>query len=147
MLLRSDVSVKVYNVDTNEVESMKFLRLNQINKYNNEMGSVDVADQLRGVYRMDRWVCNREWWWSMLFWSVGVLLTNAYKLYLRVCEDEGVIPRYKEQFEFRKAIAEYWINPELIEKERLQGARKRKYDDDSVSCMSPITNPFMSPMD
>ena len=94
---------------------------------------------------MDRWVRNRTWWWSMLFWSVGVLLTNAYKLYLRVCEDEGVIPRYKEQFEFRKAIAEYWINPELIEKERLQGARKRKYDDDSVSCMSPITNPFMSP--
>ena len=43
----------VFNVDTNEVETLKFLRLNQINKYNLEMGGVDIADQLRGVYRID----------------------------------------------------------------------------------------------
>ena len=34
----------VYNVDTNTQEYIKFLRLNQINKYNQEMGNVDVAD-------------------------------------------------------------------------------------------------------
>ena len=72
----------VYNVDTGKVEALKLLRLNQIEKYNNGMGDVDVADQLRGVYRLDRWVRNRKWWWSMMFCSMGVLLTNSYKLYL-----------------------------------------------------------------
>ena len=58
---------KVFNVDTNQVEKLEFLRLNQINDYNNGMGDVDLADQLRGVYRIDRFVRNRKWWWSMLF--------------------------------------------------------------------------------
>ena len=39
----------VYNVDTGNVEDLKFLRLNQIDKYNNGMGDVDVADQLKAV--------------------------------------------------------------------------------------------------
>ena len=53
----------------------------------------------------------------MLFWSIGVLLTNAYKVYLQVCEEEKVNPQYKKQYKFREAIAEYWIDPDLIEKE------------------------------
>ena len=44
-------SKPVFNVKTNETKDLQFLRLNQINKYNNEMGGVDIADQLRGVYR------------------------------------------------------------------------------------------------
>ena len=82
----------VFNVETNETEDLKFLRLNYINKYNKEMGGVDIADQLRGVYRIDRFVRNRKWWFSLLFWGIGVLLTNAYKLYISVCMDEGVVP-------------------------------------------------------
>ena len=77
-----EVQKHVYNVDTDQMESLKFLRLNQIDKYNKEMGGVDIADQLQGVYRIDRFVRNRKFWWSMLFWSIGVLLTNAYKVYL-----------------------------------------------------------------
>ena len=57
----------VYNVDTGKVETLKLFILNQIDKYNNGIGDVDVADKLRGVYRLDRWVRNRKWWWSMLF--------------------------------------------------------------------------------
>ena len=34
---------EVYNIDTNEVESIKFLRLNQIDKYSNGMGDIDVV--------------------------------------------------------------------------------------------------------
>ena len=114
------------------------------------MGGVDIADQLRGVYRIDRFVRNRKWWWSLLFWGIGVLLTNAYKLYISVCADEGVTPIFKEQYKFRTAIAEYWINPDRITKELHKGTRKRKFDNKSVaslSCMSPITNPlsFSSP--
>ena len=104
---------KVCNVDTNQLETMEFLRLNQIDAYNHGMGDVDLADQLRGVYRLDRWVRNRKWWWSMLFFSMGVLLTNAYKVYLRINEDEGITTksnRLLSHYEFRKAIALYWIN-------------------------------------
>ena len=98
------------------------------------MGGVDISDQLRGVYRCDRFVRNRKWWWSLLFWSNGVLLTNSYKLYLRVCKEEGVkVPQYKEQYQFRKAIAEYWINPELIQKEAYQGKGEKNYDFDVLS--------------
>ena len=52
----------VYNVDTGKVEALKLLRLNQIDKYNNVMGGVNVADQIRGVYKLDRWVRNSKWW-------------------------------------------------------------------------------------
>ena len=114
------------------------------------MGSVDIADQLRGVYRLDRFVRNRKWWWSILFWSLGVLLTNAYKLYLSVCENAGVAPTYKQQYEFRKAIAEYWINPELISSEISSSGKKRSinelFDSSNDSCsVSGVTNPFLSP--
>ena len=77
----------VYNVDTGKVEALKLLRLNQINNYNNGMGDVDVAYQLRGVYRLDCWVRNRKWWRSILFWSMGVLLKNSYNLYLQMCKE------------------------------------------------------------
>ena len=39
----------VYKVDTGKVEALKLLRLNQIDKYKNEMGDVDVADKIRGI--------------------------------------------------------------------------------------------------
>ena len=89
---------------------VKFLRLNQIDKYNNGRGDVYVADQFRGVYRMDRWVRNHKWRWSMLFWSLGKLLTKAYKLYLRMCEEKGEPPKeYKEQYALKSIISEHWI--------------------------------------
>ena len=101
----------LYNVDTGKVEALKFLRFNQIDKYNNGMGNVGVANQLTGVYRLDRWVRNSKWWCSMMFLSMGVILINSYKFYLQMCKEEVVKPRYKEQYQFRKAISEYWINP------------------------------------
>ena len=54
----------------------------------------------------------------MVFWSMGVILTNDYKLYLQICKEDGVKPRYKEQYQFWKAISEYWINPELVTSEK-----------------------------
>ena len=70
----------VYNFETGKLEALKFLRLNQINKYNNGMGDVDVAGQLRGVYRLYRWARNRKWWCSVMFWSMGVLLTKFLQI-------------------------------------------------------------------
>ena len=49
-----------YNVDSGEVEQLKFLRLGHINKYNKEMDSVELTDQLRGLYRLDKSIRNRK---------------------------------------------------------------------------------------
>ena len=64
------------------------------------MSEVNVADQLLGVYWLDRWVRNMKWWWSMLFWYMGLLLTSSYKLYLQMCNEESVKPWYKDQYQF-----------------------------------------------
>ena len=80
----TEMKKNVYNVDSGEVEELRFLRLNNIDKYNKEMGNVDLADQLRGTYRLDKSTRNRKWWWSIMFWSLGVMLTNAYIMYVKV---------------------------------------------------------------
>jgi hypothetical protein len=51
---------------------MKYLRLNVIEEYNNHMNSTDIADQLRGNYRPDRWMWQRKWWWAFFNWAIGV---------------------------------------------------------------------------
>ena len=144
---------KIYNVNTNEVESLKLLWLNQIDKYNNGMGDADVVDLLKDVYRMDRWVRNRRWWWSMFFCSIGTLLTNAYKLYLRICEEEGKPPKeYKEQNEFRSAIAEYYIcsncvNTAAKESSTTMTSRIQstfEFSSPSSSTISTVANPLAS---
>ena len=133
----------VYNNETGKVEALKFLRLNQIDKYNNGMGDFDVVDQLRGVYRLDCWVRNRKWWWSMLFWYMGVLLKKYYKFYLHMCKEEGMKPRYNEQYQFQKTIAEYWINPESVTSEK--ESKKRKFDFEIPSPSTFSTISLLSP--
>ena len=56
---------------------------------------------------------------------------------------------YKQQYEFRKAIAEYWIIPEVISSETASSGRKRSitelFDSSSdSSSVSGVTNPFFS---
>ena len=46
---------QVYNVDTGMLETMIFLRLNNIDHYNFLMGHVDLSDQLRYQYHMNYW--------------------------------------------------------------------------------------------
>ena len=58
---------KVYNVDTGLKENLRFLRMSYIHIYNHEMGDVDIADQLRNVYRFDHWIRKRKWWWVIFF--------------------------------------------------------------------------------
>ena len=110
----------MYNVDTGRVETVEFLRLNTINSYNEEMGNVDVADQLRGSYRCDIGVRNREWWWSLWFWALGVMLVNSYIMYLKLHLIHG---RQKKDLishhDFRRAIAIYWINEEYSKRTRV----------------------------
>jgi len=37
-----------YNAETRMKEKLEFLKMNNIDDYNTNMGSMDVADQLRG---------------------------------------------------------------------------------------------------
>ena len=79
-----------------------------------------------------------------------MLLTNAYKVYLNLCKEEGVEPIYKEHYQFRKAVAEYWINPEKIASEvRAHGSavsassntslRRKRVFDLSPATMSTVS--------
>jgi hypothetical protein len=75
------------------------------------MGHVDVADQLRGSYRIDIYVRNRKWWWAIMFWAFGTLLTNAYVVYIKVNIAEGVDRKQLlSHYEFRKQIALNWLD-------------------------------------
>ena len=132
-----EVEKQVYNVDTGKMESLRFLRLNTIDNYNKTMGNVDIADQLRGSYRVDHWIRNRKWWWSLWFWSLGVMLTNAYIMKCNVDLQCGVSKEnLMSQHDFRKHVALYWINPEEYKRENgvviEVNTRKRKGTTDST---------------
>ena len=55
--------------------------------YNNGMGEVDIADQLRLQYRLDKWIRNCKWWMSIFMWRLASVTTNAYVMY---CKEEEV---------------------------------------------------------
>ena len=78
------------------------------------MGDVDVADKLRNNYRFDHWLRKRKWWWSIMFWDIGVILVNYYIVYIRVNLEAGVsksnlIPHHN----FRKQVVMAWISPNI----------------------------------
>ena len=102
----------VFNVETGRVESLRFLIMNKINDYNNNMGHVDISYQLQNEYRFNRWIRNcKWWWWSLLFWALGVMLVNAYVIYSIVNITEGTPKKDPlSHHNFRKSIAMNWIN-------------------------------------
>ena len=69
---------KVWDANENKKSLIKFLRLNVIEDYNNNMNSTDIADQLRGVYRPDHWMRHRKRWWAYFIWAIGVADVNVY---------------------------------------------------------------------
>jgi len=79
---------KVWSTAIQKKAIVKYLRLNVVEEYNNHMNSTDIADQLRGNYRPDRWMHQRKWWWAFFIWSIGVAGVNAYKIYEVMYEEE-----------------------------------------------------------
>ena len=67
--------------------------MNTIHEYNNTMGGIDLADQLRGTYHIDKGVRNIKWWCSIFFWLIGVMITNAYVIYLHDNLENGIKKR------------------------------------------------------
>ena len=104
----------VYNVDTDAKEPLQFLQMCCINKYNHQMGDMDVADQLRNNYRFDHWIRKRKWSWSIMFWGIGVILVNACIIYRRVKLEAGVSKSYLLlHHNFCKNIEMAWISPNI----------------------------------
>ena len=85
--------------------------MNCTKKYNNKMGGVDIADNLRNYYGIYFGIRKSNWWWCILFWDVVVILTNAYMIYICI-HNMHVTPRKHKLYhhDFGKAIACAWIN-------------------------------------
>ena len=64
--------------------------MNIIQYYNLNMGSVDLAYKLQGNYCIYIGVHNRKWWLSIMFFNIGVMLTNEYIMYVKVNESNRV---------------------------------------------------------
>ena len=123
---------KVYDASKKKTINMQFPRLNVVDFYNNNMGNVDLADQLRNYYRIDTsWHRNRKWWWSIWWWGFQVLLTNsyiAYKKYHLFLDSDKILTHY----DFIKAIALSWINREQYWPKEQTKKIKRKPDDNQI---------------
>jgi hypothetical protein len=45
----------------NKNVAMSFLCTEVTDQYNNGMNTVDIVDQIRNTYWIDRWMCKRKW--------------------------------------------------------------------------------------
>ena len=71
---------QVCHRDLHKMVEMPFFRLNLIHDYNNGMNDVDLADQVRNVYRWDIFMRKRKWWWLIIMWCLQILQANTYLL-------------------------------------------------------------------
>ena len=95
--------------------------MNNINKYNSEMGGVFIADNHRKYYRVYFGVSNRKWWWYIFAWSVFVILTNAYIIYMCIHYMQGTPSKHRlSRCDFIKSIACAWINLEINSAEEFE---------------------------
>jgi len=99
---------KVFDKSTKRMKQMTFLRLNINDDYNYGMGGVDIADELRGSYRFDKWMRNYKWWHSIFWWGFQVLMINSYKCYFTYCTDNNIKPM--SHYEFQKKIGHVWLD-------------------------------------
>jgi len=118
---------KVWNKHVRKMQEMKYLRVNVNDDYNHKMNPVDIADQLRNNYRMDRWLRNRKWWWSIYLWGQGVLITNAYIVYCHVMKEANV-PKSQTltHYDFLHSLATAWIDSDEEDIRSLRRIRQRK---------------------
>ena len=100
---------QIWGKSTSTMRFGRFLRLAINDSYNMNINNVDIANQLRGSYRPDRWMRKQKWWWSMLFWVHGTLIVNVYVAYKRRMDVEGEVPM--SHYDFYKAIVFTKVGP------------------------------------
>ena len=68
--------------------------------------SILQTNLLRVFYRLDHWVGNKNWLWSIMFWSLGAMLTNLYAIYTTMCDKDGVSNKDQyTHYEFLEEVA------------------------------------------
>ena len=72
----STVDTKVYSKIFNKRINLEFLRLNFVDKNNQDMNSVDQADQLHTNFNVGKGLRQGKWWWSIYFYGVLMLLLS-----------------------------------------------------------------------
>ena len=109
-----EIKRKCFSTATMKHFYVTILRLSLAHIYNNNMNSVDIADQLRNHYRPDGlWLRNRKWWWSVMLWCLGQAVVNGYMDYKRTCERERSKPM--THLEFQEQVATAWcMTPMLV---------------------------------
>ena len=75
------ITRKVWSKGKNKMVEITFFCLNLIHDYNIGMNAIDLADQIRNIYRWDLFMHKRKWWWSIMMWCLQMILANSYILY------------------------------------------------------------------
>ena len=96
------------------------------------MGDVDIADQIRGVYRFDKWARKYKWWHSIFWWAFQVMMVNAYVSYKHHMEGHGLKPM--SHYEFQKDISRAFISGKVV------STKTRQRPDDEFSMASSLTS-------
>ena len=93
-----------------------------IKEYNHQMGDLDVADQLRNNNWFDHWLEKRKWWWSIMFLGIGVILVNAYIVYIRFNLEAGVSKSYLLLYhDLSKKNSVAWVSPNIYWSTEMNG--------------------------
>ena len=72
-----------------------------VEKYNVNMGGVDLNDQMCAYYRTGR--ASHKWWRYVLFYLLNISLTNAWVLWKNSIH-EGALPRGYDHMKFRMEV-------------------------------------------
>jgi len=99
----------VWDKNSSTMKEGRFLRLSVNDSYNMNMNNVDIADQLRGNYRSDRWMRKLKWWWALFFWGHNTMLVNAYVSYKTFMVNKGKTPL--SHYEFHKMVVLAKVSP------------------------------------
>ena len=99
---------KVYDKATSTMVDNEFLRLNINDDYNFGMGNVNIADQIRGSYRFDKWSRKFKWWHSIYWWGFQVLMVNLYQCYKTYVNEMKGDPI--SHYDYQKMVAHAWIS-------------------------------------
>ena len=125
------INKKIYSKNLNRKVVLPFLRPNFVDEYNQDMNSVDRADQLRTNYSVGRGLRQRKWWWSVFLWGLDVAIVNAYLLYKSWYEMHGLKPM--SHYFFREKIALAWLDEEQYWPRRYSRRPKSNNKPDSKS--------------
>ena len=113
---------EVWHAQEQKKIKLPFYRLSMIDDYNKNMNNVDIADQLRTVYRYNRWMQKQKWWWSIAFWALQMLQTNAYIIYCKYHKMHLSEPM--SHYNFIESIALSWLDKEQYGPKKKQKGKR-----------------------